>query len=739
MVKNEEDIIESFIRYNLNIMDEMIVLDNGSSDNTLNILNNLKAENLPISVIIDEDNHYNQDMKLTKLMYQAFDDYDADIVCVLDADEFISSDNQNPREILQNIDLNKYYLIKWQTYVPTEEDDPNVDFIPLRINHIRDEMFDRFYKVIVPKGIIKNRNIALEMGSHDLVNVDLTPDKSLDLKIAHFPLRSKEQTMSKILVGWPNMYFKNRRNNKYGTHWKLFFDKIKENGSISDEDLMLFSKNYALANFEKDMEIHEKAMNLDFCEGIEIKYGYYYNYLRNILENYIYYVDENIRLNEEINDLRHNSQLNEKLIETLTYLDYDSNEENEIISSDVITYQDNVPMVDSRDDGNESYLISVIIPVYNGEEYIEECLDSIVNQTLGIENIEVIIVDDCSTDNTYSIAKEYESKYPSFTVIRHEYNQGCGIGRNTGLKYVTTDYVTYLDGDDYISLNAYEKALEIFRKDKEIDLIMYKWEEFNENGLLNRRDISKDLLKKNRLITDINEFPELIFATYAYIKVYSKSLFEYLEFPPIYFQDNIASARVLVNAKKIFISEDITIYYRQHDSQATSVLNSEKYFDVFKAAKQVINLREDYLHYYDILSFLALKLVYHGIWYICKSSNFSLKEGEIIYPALKRFPKYFSKDILEKYQSLFPDYLPCSEQCLWNLEKMDYYEYLLKNRHQNDINRFKDENSSLRNKINDLENKNKKLRVKNAKLNKRIHQYKSRKIVRFTDKIRKLI
>ncbi len=312
MVKNEEDIIESFIRYNLNVLDEMIILDNGSTDNTINILNNLKAEDLPLSILFDENRYYNQDEKMTKLLYQAFDDYNADIVCVLDADEFISSDNQNPREILQNIDLNKYYQVKWLTYVPTEHDDYNIDFIPSRITHIRDEKFERLYKVIVPRSAIKDRNVSLEMGSHDLLNMDMEPDRNLDLRIAHFPLRSREQAMSKILVGWPNMILKNKENNSYGVHWKMFFEKIMENGFISEDDLLLFSKNYSLAEFEDGIEIFEKAMNIDFCQGIEIRYNYYYNYLKNVLEDYVFYVNENIKLNEETNRLKKENESKDK-------------------------------------------------------------------------------------------------------------------------------------------------------------------------------------------------------------------------------------------------------------------------------------------------------------------------------------------------------------------------------------------------------------------------------------------
>lgn len=399
-----------------------------------------------------------------------------------------------------------------------------------------------------------------------------------------------------------------------------------------------------------------------------------------------------------------------------------------------------------------SYLISVVLPVYNCEKYLRDSLDSIANQTLGIENIEVIIVDDCSTDNSFEIAKEYESKYPSIKTVQHEYNQGCGPGRNTGLKYVTTDYVTYLDGDDIVSENAYERSLEIFNNDKEVDLVLFRWEEFDENGLLNTKDLCKDLLKEDKIITDIKDYPEIIFATYAYIKVYSRKLFKYLDFPERNYQDNVVSARVMKNSKRIYVAGDIIVYYRQHDIQSTRKPPVSKYLDVLNSSRQVIDLREDCLDYYDLISFLSLKLVYHCIWYICKSRNFTVEDGEIIFPILKEFPKFFSKDMLKKYQDFFPNYLPCSEQSLWDIENMDFWEYVLKNRYQNDmtllndenfslrkeINILKDNNSSLISRVKNLEDENSSLKNQNKTLNNRISQYKSRKIVRLADKIRKI-
>jgi glycosyltransferase involved in cell wall biosynthesis len=367
------------------------------------------------------------------------------------------------------------------------------------------------------------------------------------------------------------------------------------------------------------------------------------------------------------------------------------------------------------------YMISVIIPVFNGEQYIQECFASIINQTLGIENIEVIVVDDSSTDNSVEIISQYVEKYESFKLIKQDANQGSGPARNLGLKYVTSDYVTFLDCDDYISLDAYEKALEIFKNDESVDLVMYKWEEFDENGLLNHNDLAKTSLKQHKIVTDINESPKLIFATYVYIKVYAKRLFPYLVFPPLSYQDNIASARVMINANKIYVADDICCYYRQREDSVSKEVSARNYLNILIAAKQVLDLRESSSDkYYNVLSYLALKLTYHSIYYICKKPGFTLKEGEIVYSELKNYPKYFSKDILQEYQEKFPNYLQCSEQALWDINEMDYYEYVVKNRCQDTIKNLNNQKNELSKKNRLILNKNRKFAKKNKKLKKKL-------------------
>ena len=93
-------------------------------------------------------------------------------------------------------------------------------------------------------------------------------------------------------------------------------------------------------------------------------------------------------------------------------------------------------------------LISVIIPVYNGENDIKKCIDSVINQTY--KNLEIIIINDGSTDNTFKILKEYKNKYGDKLVVIDQKNKGQAIARNNGIKKSTGKYITFLDADDYL-------------------------------------------------------------------------------------------------------------------------------------------------------------------------------------------------------------------------------------------------------------------------------------------------
>ena len=124
--------------------------------------------------------------------------------------------------------------------------------------------------------------------------------------------------------------------------------------------------------------------------------------------------------------------------------------------------------------------ISVIIPCYNAEKYVGKCLDSIVNQTVGIENMEVIVVDDASTDESVGIVDKFVKRYPQSIIhICLSQNLGQANARNIGIEFSHSKYLTFVDADDWVSLDAYEKLIKPTLK-FEYDMVHCSYREYME-------------------------------------------------------------------------------------------------------------------------------------------------------------------------------------------------------------------------------------------------------------------
>lgn len=126
-------------------------------------------------------------------------------------------------------------------------------------------------------------------------------------------------------------------------------------------------------------------------------------------------------------------------------------------------------------------MISVIIPCYNVENYITECIESLIHQTIGIANLELIFVDDCSSDGTANILKRYEQIYPeSIILINLDKNGKQGAARNIGISYASGEYISFVDSDDYIHPEMYEILMGILMEHK-VDVVQFRYEIF-KNG-----------------------------------------------------------------------------------------------------------------------------------------------------------------------------------------------------------------------------------------------------------------
>ncbi|HED38180.1 MAG TPA: glycosyltransferase family 2 protein, partial [Ignavibacteria bacterium] len=207
MIKNEVDIIETFVRYHLSFLDSMVILDNGSTDGTIEILLKLIDEGLPIHLTFNDNPAYNQSELTTKLFYKTLKKFNPAYIIPLDADEFITTNsNKSIREIIQkDIKDNAINYISWVTYVPTEKDDQSEKNILKRLRYRRQEQHNYDEKIIIPTSIAKKNKIKIKQGNHDLYkvkNVTFKKNTLSSLDLAHFPIRSIKQMKSKYLIGW---------------------------------------------------------------------------------------------------------------------------------------------------------------------------------------------------------------------------------------------------------------------------------------------------------------------------------------------------------------------------------------------------------------------------------------------------------------------------------------------------------------------------------------------------------
>lgn len=151
-------------------------------------------------------------------------------------------------------------------------------------------------------------------------------------------------------------------------------------------------------------------------------------------------------------------------------------------------------------------LISVVIPVYNVEKYLKQCIDSVLNQTY--KNIEIILVDDKSPDKCGEICDDYSSRYSNIKTIHKENNEGLGLARNTGIENATGQYIYFLDSDDYIKDNEIQIVYDAIIK-YSVDVVISGFTSFDDTGkVLKIRKYDNEVFQGNAARTEM--LPRLI-------------------------------------------------------------------------------------------------------------------------------------------------------------------------------------------------------------------------------------
>lgn len=154
----------------------------------------------------------------------------------------------------------------------------------------------------------------------------------------------------------------------------------------------------------------------------------------------------------------------------------------------------------------KEYLISVIIPIYNVAIYLEQAINSIIEQTIGFDKIEVILINDGSTDNSEEICRKYQKKYPQNIKYFIQKNSGVSIARNKGLSEAKGKYINFLDGDDYWEKTAFEKSIKMLEENSDINFVAVRDKLFGNSDKYHILDYKFD---KNKIV-DIMKEPTML-------------------------------------------------------------------------------------------------------------------------------------------------------------------------------------------------------------------------------------
>lgn len=250
-------------------------------------------------------------------------------------------------------------------------------------------------------------------------------------------------------------------------------------------------------------------------------------------------------------------------------------------------------------------LISVIVPVYNVEKYLDRCIKSIINQSY--KNIEILLIDDGSPDNCPKLCDEWAKKDERIKVF-HKVNAGLGMARNTGIDYATGKYICFVDSDDYIDLNLIQETYDVAKQQKS-DIVMYGLNSVDINGNIIKADIP--LVEKNYFEgSEILEYvlPNMIAADpetgkrmnlnmSASGSLFSKALIDRAQWRFVserqYISEDFYSLLDLYEyVQRVSILNAAYYYYCYNDASLTHVYNAKKYKKICECHSAMLTLCE---------------------------------------------------------------------------------------------------------------------------------------------------
>lgn len=224
-------------------------------------------------------------------------------------------------------------------------------------------------------------------------------------------------------------------------------------------------------------------------------------------------------------------------------------------------------------------LFSIIIAVYNTEEYVAETIESVLAQTISPEAVEIILINDGSTDHSGDVCKEYASRYPEKIIYIEQQNQGVSVARNTGLEAARGEYVSFLDSDDLLAADVLQKVAEFYRKYKDqTDIVSIPMKFF---GAMQGDHVLNDKYNTTRLI-DLNKDFRVVqlSSSSAFIR---RKTFGALRFEEgiRYGEDALLINQILLKKRKLGVVSDAVYWYRRRETGGSAIQTAIKNRDYY--------------------------------------------------------------------------------------------------------------------------------------------------------------
>ena len=291
-------------------------------------------------------------------------------------------------------------------------------------------------------------------------------------------------------------------------------------------------------------------------------------------------------------------------------------------------------------------MISVIVPVYNVEEYLEECLESIRQQTF--TDIEVILVNDGSTDSSKEICERFCQADSRFKLINQE-NQGQSVARNRGVKESVGQFIMFVDSDDVINTNVLEVLLHYMKTD--VDIVECRMTRKKEEFFLNKTSTIVFEGNSKEAILNCIAFKEVKYC--AFKKLYRREIVEKIPFLEGYiYEDVFTGINYLKHIRKIVVIDYIGYYYRVRANSTMTKSFNEKDLDIFKVGNQLIDSFKDDE---NMLPYIGYFLFYLGHGHYLKDGINTKSPYVDLYEDFIRNAAFIaknSKEVIRKYRLL---------------------------------------------------------------------------------------